>query len=192
MKKYLFYGLTAIIIAIVLSSCCGSSDYNYNEPPTVLPIKLVVNYKSSVEELIIDGDYSVGRGINSNNFFQEYVKTDSLGNIIMMPVACEAYLITFHSPAIISFDSVMHWIKKNGMRPASLKELQTLAIQLPHLQDQSQIVALGSCSIIIDSNRLFPCLGRYRSRHSYHRYLRLYDWANVCNKNPQFLAFRND
>lgn len=95
--------------------------------------KVVVDYDLTVEQLITAGQYDwFNDDITSRNFPS---KEKDVAAVLI-------YLVNFDYD--ISSEDVVRKLDRQGLRPATLKELLALGITQPDLQRSNPIFALGS------------------------------------------------
>jgi hypothetical protein len=137
-------------------------------------MKLKVNYDQTIEELIKKGKYDwVNSDITENNF------PDYIGGQIKL----EAELVKFDK--YMESDDILMELDKQGLRPATLKELLSFGIQYPDEKKEEPIVALGSV-VDLSGYRLVPVLFRWHGE----RGLGLRFWGGGWHGRCRFLAFR--
>ena len=135
-KKFLLANLLCILSSVIIFSSCTSVKI------TSVPGKLYVDYALTPEELISTGDYELyDAQINSLNFSDE----KSAGKDTL-----EVALVDFNKRHI-SYRYAAKWMRKNGMRPATLKEMQYFVEAVPDSSIHDPFVAIGSVSHTITS-----------------------------------------
>lgn len=145
MRKLIFFiELLLIVTSIIPFSCAGQKS----EPvePSQTPVKFFVNYKNTVEQLSITGGYFFYKNEISNVIFK---KEKSLGSDSINGVL-------FSLPGLITSKDVLDSMQSHGLRPATIKELQSFGIET-HLTDGYGVVALGS-EVMFDSFKSVPLI----------------------------------
>lgn len=134
-----------------------------------------VDYSASVEQLIKNGKYDwFNDDITGRNFPSSEKGTAQV----------VVYLVNFDHD--ISSEDAVKELDRQGLRPATLKELLALGSTYPDLQRKDLIVALGSTWRGSDGRVSVPCLGGVGSR----RGLRLTWWGGVWGSGWRFAAVR--
>lgn len=116
---------------------------------------ITVNYNQTVQQLIRAGKYSSSEGITDANFPSDEEGTARL----------EIFLLSFDSDNRVSSEGAIKAMKKQGLRPATLKELLALgaAYPYPDLQRVNSIIAFGSTWRGHSGSLGVPFLGRSAS-----------------------------
>jgi hypothetical protein len=134
-----------------------------------------VNYDLTVEELVKAGKYSWAMlSINSNNFSSPEKDIATI----------DIFLVNFNRN--LSSEDVVKELDRQGLRPATLKELASLGAQYPHLQYEFPIVALGSPWRDPDGALQVPFL--YTVSPPFHRRLYLTMWWGTKPTYYRFAA----
>lgn len=106
-----------------------------------------VNYDLSVEELLQKCNFhSFREDINSSNF--QSIESGSK--------TLEFWIIEYRLPKTL--ESILQNLEARGLRPATLKELLSLAIKEPNLQVRRDIKGLGSSWTDQEGQQWAPCL----------------------------------
>ena len=113
-------------------------------PPLVLGANVV--YGRSIEDLVLLGKYDLVDDQITSAHFPSTKKGEK---------AIEFILVGFDRPE--ETDDILHKLKYEGMRPATIKELLALGASHPRLQREMNVAALGS-SWRFDDHDMVPCL----------------------------------
>jgi len=132
-------------------------------------IRVTVNHNRTIEKLVEAGKYDWSNpDITSKNFPSSQKGKDQVS---IQLVYFDRYLTS---------DEILKTLAKQGLRPATLKELLTLGEQHPDLQRQFPIVALGSVGQNSDGDRFVAYLwGGGLKRHLRLRWLES-RWRALC------------
>lgn len=145
MKKLIFFTeLLLIVTGIIPFSCAGQK--NVPVESRYAPVKFFVNYKSTVEQLNTTGGYFFYKNEISNLLFKKEKSfgIDSLNGILVS------------LPGFITLKDVLDSMQSNGLRPATIKELQSFGIET-HLIEGFGVVALGS-EVMFDGFKSVPLI----------------------------------
>ncbi|MFZ2205629.1 MAG: hypothetical protein WAV23_03485 [Minisyncoccia bacterium] len=169
MKKLIFFvELLLIVTSISSFSCAGQKSVP--ALPNQTPVKFFVNYKNTVEQLSTTGGYFFYKNEISNILFkkEKSIGKDSLTGILVS------------LPGFITSKNVLDSMQSHGLRPATIKELQSFGIET-HLIEGFGVVALGSevvfdgfksVPLILDPKRglalgLYPSEGKWNGNYYY-------------------------
>ena len=137
--------------------------------------KLTVSYDHSIADLVNDGQYDRSNGdITDSNF-----PSDESGEK-------EVETALFHFNQSVSSEDAIERMKKDGCRPATMKELLSFGAQYPEIQREFLIVALGSVTPF-GGDRDVGCRDRCGSSRGLLRAWFGIGWDAGC----RFLAVRN-
>jgi len=130
MKKLVAISTLSLFLGVLFTSCMAPNVIT-------LPDKVPVNYEMSVEALNKAGLYNFcDSQITSKNFSKEVTSgKDTL----------QMVLLNFNKNHV-SYSRVVRFMAKHNMRPAKLKELQSLIVQARDTGMSYSIVALGSAT----------------------------------------------
>lgn len=143
-----------------------------SQPLLLLPNhSITVDYSASVEQLVEAGKYGWSNDDITSHNFPSFER--GMAQVVV-------YLVNFNSD--ISSEDVIRELDRQGLRPATLKELLTLGVAQPDLQCKNPIVALDYG--YVDVPFLDSCRGG--SYRSLNLHWRDYDWRLGC----QFAAVR--
>mgnify|MGYP001599690501 FL=1 len=136
---------------------------------------VTVDYGQTVEQLIRNGRYDwVNSDINGRNF-----PSSERGR-----AQIDIFLLNFDHD--ISSEDAIREMAKQGLRPATLKELLALGTAFPDLQRENPIVALGSTWRSPVGALRVPCLDGSGS----YRHLRLFWFEGDWDPSRRFAAVR--
>src|SRR5258706_720221 len=134
-----------------------------------------VDYSASLEQLVKAGKYDwFNDDITGRNF-----PSSEKGTAQVL-----VYLVNFNRD--INSEDVVKELDRQGLRPATLKELLALGASYPDLQRKDLIVALGSTWRDSGGRVRVPCLGGGES----NRDLRLFWWDGDWSSYWRFAAVR--
>ncbi len=145
MKKIMFFIELLVAVTIISSFSC-SGQKSIPVEPARTPVRFFVNYKNTVEELSTKGSYFFYKKEISNIMFkkEKAIGIDSLdGTLVSLP-------------GFITSKNVLDSMQSHGLRPATIKELQSFGIEVS-LTDGFGIVALGS-EVIFDGFKSVPLI----------------------------------
>lgn len=120
----------------VLTSCNhGQRDASANniQPAYDGPFPTIVNYDLSLGEMIKAGGY----GDTDSDITPAHFPSNERGTIRVNVLVANFWGDT-------DSDVILQVFQKDGLRPATLRELLALASQYPRLEDDTTIIALGS------------------------------------------------
>lgn len=136
---------------------------------------VVVNYDRSIADLVGDGRYDLSNDLITDQNFP----SDESGEK-------EVEMVLFHFNQLISSKDAIEKMKREGCRPATMKELLVFEATHPDVQKEFPIVALGSVARV-DGDCCVGFLNRDDSRWR----LRLSYFDDVWDVDARFLAVRN-
>lgn len=137
--------------------------------------KVSVNYDQTVEQFIKAGKYDWFNDDVTSLHFPSNEK-DVAGVLV--------YLVNFNRD--ISSEDAVRELDRQGLRPATLKELLALGVAQPDLQRNNPIVALGSTWCSSAGNLVVPFLGSSEGG----RFLSLIRLGGGWSSSWQFAAVR--
>jgi hypothetical protein len=134
-----------------------------------------LNYDQTVEQMIKAGKY---------DWFNDDVTSQHFSSNEKGQAEILVYLISFNR--YISSEDAIKELDRQGLRPATLKELLALGVAQPDLQRSNPIVALGSMWPDSSGDVGVP----YLSGDESNRSLSLRWWSGDWNSSWQFAAVR--
>ena len=145
------------------------------QDPAFPSYTVTVDYDQSVDQSVRSGRYDwANDDITSRNF--------PSGNVGRTQI--DIFLLSFEAP--ISSEDAIREMEKQGLHPATLKELLALGVVYPDLQRENPIVALGSTCHHPGGYVFVPVLHR---RDSY-RHLDLFWFGGAWSSRWRFAAVR--
>lgn len=142
--------------------------------------KVTVDYSQSIAEMVAAGKYDW----KNDDITEKHFPSPKLP--AGFPTKVELNLELIHFNRVISSDEALAELKKQGLRPATLRELLAFAVSYPEKQREFPIVALGSVWRRWDGSRCVPCLWG----GSVGRYLGLGYFGDGWGGYDRFLAVR--
>lgn len=129
--------------------------------------RVSVNYDQTIEQLVMDGKYDwFSKDVTSGHFPSN---EKGVAEVLV-------YLVNFNRD--ISSEDAVKELDRQGLRPATLKELLALGIAQPDLQRNNPIVALGSTWRDSIGDVRVPFLGGGGSRRRLYLLWWLGDWPS--------------
>jgi hypothetical protein len=144
-----------------------------NEARRLYPV--TVNYKTSLAEMIADGDYRwVHSSINEENF-----SVSGTGEVTR-----DLELVYLEKD--VTIDEVLAYMEANGLRPARIEELIALGATYPEIDWEFYVIALGSVIRLSNDEFVVPFLEYWLYDGYYLNISYNHEWYD----DSRFLAVR--